>query len=242
MTLAQAPDIEPQAAAGLGQVSERRRLLTDEWAVSVGGGATGLEPNSHSSSGRIDPYRWLPPSKCLEAMEVFPRLRGQTRKSLQELLFQAVSRGDIRGMLYEVVVPKAHIGVYLTMYLHCTNQSSNIVPSDLALSYDDLCRLFDRPPIGNQERRRTFEEHSGSPKERTLASERRRIMPDDASVRPIIAAQAARTLLSARSVPSAGNFENWAKRALRRFLEYFSMSSATSRPDFSGRCNSPTDR
>ncbi len=166
--------------------------------------------------------RWEAPPKCLEAMKVFPNLQGRTSESLEELLFQAVSRGDIRGKLFDAVVPKPHIKVYLTLYLHCANQIRNKLPSDLALSCDDLCALFDKSVGANQESRPDIKEHSGWPQDRSLADEVHHLQPpSDSPLPPISAANAARLLLSASRVSRAGNAETRARGLIRSFLDYF---------------------
>ena len=100
-------------------------------------------------------------------MDFFPAIKGQTYEAMQKLLFDAVSRGDVRGMLNDELVPKAHIAVYLSLYARATSeQEPNTLPPDLALNYDDLCAVFDRPAIDNRKRGRPVKEHSGWPEDR----------------------------------------------------------------------------
>src|SRR5829696_195710 len=122
-------------------------------------------------------YRWLPPSKCIETMEYFPALKGATYEEMQKRLFDAVSRGDVRGMLREEIVPKAHLAVYLRLYARATtDQESHTLPPNLALNYDDLTQVFDRPTIDNRKRGRPAKEHSGWSEDRRLAAEMHRMM------------------------------------------------------------------
>lgn len=166
-------------------------------------------------------YRWLSPAQCLENMKVFPGLRGRTDESLHELLFQAVSSGDIRGLLYDAVVPQAHIKVYLTLYLYCANQIANKLPSDLSLSYDDLCAVFGKPVVDKKERGPDVEESGGSPPDRPVTYEKHRRLTENTTDPQISAAQAARLLLSASRVSGARIPASSAKRLVRAFLEYF---------------------
>jgi hypothetical protein len=94
-------------------------------------------------------------------MDYFPSLKGRSYAELQTLLFHAVSRGDIRGLLNEEIVPKAHIGIYLSLYARATpDQEPNTLPPDLALNYDDSSGDFDRPSVDNRKRGRPVKEHS----------------------------------------------------------------------------------
>ena len=43
-------------------------------------------------------YRWLRPLKCIKSMEFFPTLSGKPYEELEQLLFQAVERGDVRAI------------------------------------------------------------------------------------------------------------------------------------------------
>lgn len=169
-------------------------------------------------------YRWLRPSKCLETMDFFPAIKGQTYESMQELLFDAVSRGDVRGMLNDELVPKAHIAVYLSLYVRATaEQEPNTLPPDLALNYDDLCAVFDRPAIDNRKRGRPVKEHSGWPEDRKLAFEMHKMLaghPDNRQAKS--AAEAARILVGEGRVSGAGTPESRAKRLERAFRKYYS--------------------
>lgn len=169
-------------------------------------------------------YRWLRPSKCLETMDFFPSVKGQTYEAMQKLLFDAVSRGDVRGMLNDELVPKAHIGVYLNLYARATTkQEPNTLPPDLALNYDDLCAVFDRPATDNRKRGRPVKEHSGWPEDRKLAFEMHKMLaghPDNRQAKS--AAEAARMLVSEGRVSGAGTPESRAKRLERAFRKYYS--------------------
>lgn len=169
-------------------------------------------------------YRWLGPSTCLETMDYFPSIKGQSYEGRQKLLFAAVARGDIRGMLNDETVPKAHIGVYLRLYSHAApEQEPNTLPPDLALNYDDLCAVFDRPVIDNRKRGRPVKEHSGWSEDRKLAFEMHKMLAGNPSVQQAkSAAEAARILVAKGRVPGAGTPESRAKRLERAFRKYYS--------------------
>lgn len=169
-------------------------------------------------------YRWLRPSKCLETMDHFPTIKGQPYEGMRKLLFDAVSRGDIKGMLNDEVVPSAHIGVYLSLYGRATHrQEPNSLPPDLALNYDDLCAVFDRPVIDNRKRGRPGKEHSGWSEDRALAFEMHKMIAGNPSMRRAkSAAEAARILVSEGRVSGAGTAESRAKRLERAFRKYYS--------------------
>lgn len=166
-------------------------------------------------------YRWLRASKCLETMDFLEGTKDQPYEGMQKLLFDALSRGDIRAMLNDEIVPKAHIAVYLRLYAHATpEQEPNTIPPDLALNYDDLCAVFDRPTIDNRKRGRPVKEHSGWPEDRKLAFEMHRMLASQG--RASSAAEAARILVDEGRVPGAGTPESRAKRLVRAFRKYYS--------------------
>lgn len=169
-------------------------------------------------------FRWLGSRKCLETMETFSSLEGQTYEAMEKLLFDAVARGDIRATLNDEIVPKAHIGMYLSLYrLSNPGQEPNTVPPDVALSYDDLCAIFDRPVIDSRKRGRPAKEASGWSSDRLLAYEMHRMIAGDPSVsRANSAAEAARILVALGRVPGAGSPESLAKRLERTFRKYYS--------------------
>lgn len=140
------------------------------------------------------------------------------------LLFDAVSRGDIKAMLNDEVVPKAHIAVYLSLYANAPpQQEPNTLPPNLALSYDDLCAVFDRPTIDNRKRGRPTKEHTGWPEDRMLAFEMHKMLAGHPSYRQASsAAEAARILVSEGRVAGAGTAESRAKRLERAFRKYYS--------------------
>jgi|JI6StandDraft_1071083.scaffolds.fasta_scaffold331627_2 hypothetical protein len=169
-------------------------------------------------------YRWLRPSKCLETMDHFPAIKDQPYEAMQKLLFDAVSRGDVKGMLNDEVVPKAHIAAYLSLYARATlEQELNTLPPDLALNYDDLCAVFDRPVIDSRKRGRPVREHSGWPEDRKLALEMHKMLAGSPSTRKAkSASEAARFLVAEGRVSGAGTPENRAKRLERAFRKYYS--------------------
>lgn len=168
-------------------------------------------------------YRWLKPSTCLETMGHFPSLEGREYDEIQKRLFDAVSRGDIRGMLNDEIVPRAHIGVYLALYSHATpDQEEHTLPPNLGLNYDDLCAVFDRPVIDNRKRGRPVKEHSGWPEDRKLAREMHGMLCNPNVPQAKSAAEAARKLVEAGRVSGSGTPESRAKRLERAFRKYYS--------------------
>ncbi|MFZ1775193.1 MAG: hypothetical protein WAT78_14700 [Rhizobiaceae bacterium] len=169
-------------------------------------------------------YRWLRPSKCIETMEFFPATKDQPYELMQKLLFDAVTRGDVRAMFNDEVVPKAHIGLYLTLYAHATpEQEPNTIPPNLGLNYDDLCAVFDRPVIDNRMRGRPVKENSGWSEDRRHAAEMHSMLAGNPKFpRAKSAAEAARIIVNRGEVSGAGTPESLAKRLERAFRKYYS--------------------
>lgn len=167
-------------------------------------------------------YRWLRPLKCLEAMEHFPAINGQSPGALQKLLFDAVSRGDVKGTLNKEVVPKAHIGTYLSLYARAApKQAMNTLPPDLSLSYDDLRAVFDRPTVDNRKRGRPRKD--GLSDDRMLAAEMHKMLAaPPLHRRAKSAAEAARILVREGRVAGAGTPESREKRLVREFRKHYS--------------------
>ena len=68
-------------------------------------------------------------------MSVFPSLEEKSYEELENRLFDAVARGDVRAMLNDEIVPKAHIAVYLRLYARATtDQEPHTLPPNLALN------------------------------------------------------------------------------------------------------------
>lgn len=169
-------------------------------------------------------YRWLSPKKCIETMEYFPSIEGYSYEEMSKQLFDAVSRGDVKSMLNDEVVPRAHISTYLNLYARASHdQVANTLPPDLALSYDDLCAVFDRPVIDSRKRGRPIKEHSGWSDDRKLALEMHKMLAGNPSLRKATsAAEAARMLVADGKVSGAGTPENRAKRLERAFRKHYS--------------------
>jgi len=157
-------------------------------------------------------------------MEDFPTTKGQSNEALQKLLFDAVARGDIRVMLNEEVVPKAHIGDYLLMYVRATpDQEPNTLPPNFGLSYHDFCAVFDRAVIDNRKRGRPKQENSGWSEDRMHALEMHKMLTGHPSVpQAKSAAEAARILVEEGKVSGAGAPDSLAKRLERTFRKYYS--------------------
>lgn len=157
-------------------------------------------------------------------MDYFKAIKSQPYEAMQKLLFDAVARGDVKGMLNDEVVPKAHIGAYLSLYARATpEQGTHTLPPDLALNYDDLCAVFDRPVIDNRKRGRPVKEHSSWPEDRKLAFEMHKMLAGNATtIQAKSAAEAARILVNEGKVSGAGTRESRAKRLERAFRKYYS--------------------
>ena len=157
-------------------------------------------------------------------MDYFPSMNGHKYETMRQLLFDAVSRGDVRGMLNDEVVPRAHIAVYLSLYSHAaTGQEAGVIPPDLALNYDDLCAVFFRPVVDGRKRGRPVKEHNGWPEDRKLAFEMHKMLAGNSTVpRAKSASEAARILVDQGRVSGAGTPESRAKRLERAFRKYYS--------------------
>lgn len=165
-------------------------------------------------------YRWLKPSKCIEEMEGFSALKGTEYQALQDLLFDAVSRGDVRVLLNDVVVPKAHIGIYLSLFLRSSPEPQlREIPTDLTLSYDDLCAVYDRPMIDNRKRGRPAKEHTVWSEDRQAAYKMHLMLSKGEANS---AAEAARKIVAMGLVSGGGMPESKAKRLVRAFRKYYS--------------------
>jgi hypothetical protein len=172
----------------------------------------------------VSRYRWLRPLKCLETMDHFPAIKDKSYEALQKLLFDAVARGDVRVLLNKEVIPKAHIGGYLSMYARSTpDQEPYSLPPDFDLSYDDLCAVFDRPVIDNRKRGRPPKEHSGWSEDQQLAFEMHKMLAGHPRLpHAKSAAEAARILVEKGRVSGAGTPESRAKRLVRAFRKLYS--------------------
>ncbi len=157
-------------------------------------------------------------------MTSLPSLEGLNCDECDKLLWEAMRRGDVRGMLNDVIVPKAHIETYLLLYrAACPEQPPFTLPPDLGVNYDDLCAVFDRPAIDSRKRGRPPKEHSGWSEDRKLAFEMHKMLaghPDHRQAKS--AAEAARMLVDQGRVSGAGTPESRAKRLERAFRTYYS--------------------
>lgn len=169
-------------------------------------------------------YRWLRPIRAVESMTSFPSLDGLDCEECDKLLWEAMQRGDVRAMLNDVTIPKAHIETFLHYYqAACPDQPRYTLPPSLGVNYDDLCAVFDRAVIDNRKRGRPVKEHSGWPEDRKLAFEMHKMLaghPDKQQAKS--AAEAARILVREGKVPGAGTQESRAKRLERAFRKYYS--------------------
>lgn len=166
-------------------------------------------------------YRWLRPLKCAETMSCLPQLKQKTFDELEQLLHAAVERGDIRILMADVEVPKAHVKSWLGLYARaCPDQPAWTLPPDILLSYDDLCSVFDRPNIDGRKRGRPPKERSGWDEDRQHAATMHRML-SGTNPKARSAAQAARILVASGQVSGHGTVESICKRLERAFRKYY---------------------
>jgi hypothetical protein len=169
-------------------------------------------------------YRWLRPLKCIETMDFLAGTKGSTFAENEKLLFERVSSGDIRAMLNDEIVSKAHIGSFLALYSRANpDQEPFTIPPDIGLSLDDLYAVFDRPAVDTRKRGRPRKEHNGWPDDRKLAAEMHGMLAGRPGL-PLAksAAEAARMLVDQGRVSGSGTPESRAKRLERAFRKYHS--------------------
>jgi hypothetical protein len=155
-------------------------------------------------------------------MPFFLSTKGLPYNELSRRLYEAVKRGDVRSMLNDVIIPKAHIGAYLTLYTYATpDQEPHTLPPNVQLSYDDLCAVFDRPVIDKRKRGRPVKENTSV--DRQLAFEMHMMLAGyPRHQQASSAAEAARILVALGRVPGAGTPQSRAKRLERVFRKYYS--------------------
>lgn len=167
-------------------------------------------------------YRWLRPLKCAETMSQFPSLKEHDFEQLERLLHSAVERGDVRILMNDVEIPSVQVGSWLALYARaCPDQPAWTLPPDILLSYDDLCKVFDRPNIDARKRGRPAKERSGWDEDRHHAHTIHRMLAS-ANPKAKSAAEAARLLVATGTVSGHGTKESIAKRLERAFRKYYS--------------------
>jgi hypothetical protein len=168
-------------------------------------------------------YRWLRPLRASESMTSLPALDGRNVDDCDELLWEAVKRGDVRVLMNDVVVPKAHIAYFLILYQKaCPEQPPFTLPPDIGISYDDILKVFDRTRPDNRKRGRPIKENSGWSEDRRHASEMHKMLSGNPDARQAqSAAHAARLLVDEGKVTGAATPENKAKRLERAFRKYY---------------------
>jgi hypothetical protein len=169
-------------------------------------------------------YRWNRPLRCTESMHFFPSMKGKSLACIDELLFKAVSCGDIRAMLNDEIVPKAHIGIYLALYARTTpHQELHTLPPDLQINLDDMSAVFDRPNVDNRKRGRPTKENSGGwSEDHKLAFEMHKMLASHDANRPGSATEAARILVKAGRVSGAGTEDSLIARLRTEFRKRYS--------------------
>lgn len=169
-------------------------------------------------------YRWLSARKTMETMDYFPSLKGLEYSEMEQRLYDAIRDGQIRAMLEDEIVPKAHIAIYLALYRHaCPEQEPLTLPPNLGINYDDLCAFFDRPTIDNRKRGRPTKEHSGWSEDRRHAADMHHMLAGDPKYHQAKSAtDAARQLVNQGNVSGAGTDESKTKRLVREFRKHYS--------------------
>ncbi|WP_430429204.1 hypothetical protein [Parasphingorhabdus sp.] len=157
-------------------------------------------------------------------MDFFPSLNGLEYSEVEKRLYDAISNGDVRTLLEDVVVPKPHIAIYLRLFQRAfPDQQPFTLPPNLGINYDDLCAFFDRPTIDNRKRGRPVKEHSGWSEDRHHAAEIHRMLAGDPKYHQATSAtDAARQLVVKGKVSGAGTDESKTKRLVRAFRKYYS--------------------
>lgn len=175
-------------------------------------------------SADMSRYRWLTPHKSVEALESFPAFDDADYSTRQQALHRAVSRGDVRTILNDELVPKAHILIYLALYARASvDQDAHVLPPDLSVNYDDLCAVFDRRNIDDRKVGRPSRSSAKSLADRLLAAEMHKMI---ARPNPIAAnaTQAAKLLIQSGRSPANSMIEmdSHVKRLVRQYQKHFS--------------------
>lgn len=167
--------------------------------------------------------RWLRPLKCIESMEFYEGTEGNSYSENEKLLFEKVACSDIRAMLNDEVVSSAHIRAYLRIYDQaCPDQGPYVLPPDMLLSLDDLCRVFDRALIDSRKRGRPRKENAVYSDDMRLVEEMHRMLAGHPDFpRAQSADEAARILVEQKRVSGAGTEESRKKRLVRKFRNYY---------------------
>ena len=155
-------------------------------------------------------------------MEHLPAFKAADYNTRSGKIFDAVARGDVRAMLNDEIVPKAHIRTYLELYTRANpEQVSGTLPPDLAINLDDFTATFDRPNADSRKRGRPRKEEKGWSEDRRWAQRMHRMLADPY---PLVssAAEAARAIVKYENVSGAGTPESKAKRLERVFRIHYS--------------------
>jgi hypothetical protein len=167
-------------------------------------------------------YRWITPRSAGESMYYFQNFASKTLEETDEMLWEAVKRGDIRVMINDVIVPREHIAYFLILYREaCSDQPPFTLPPDMAVSYDDMLAVFDRARPDNRKRGRPVKENSGWTEDQKLAFEMHKMLASNNPDKPNSPTAAARSLVLAGQVRGAGTEESKVKRLMREFRKRY---------------------
>jgi hypothetical protein len=167
-------------------------------------------------------YRWLRPLRASESIGSLPNFKNCDVDKCDELLWEAVKKGDIRVLMNDEIVPKAHIGTFLVLYRRaCPDQPPYTLPPDIGISYDDILAVFDRERPDNRKRGRPVTEHSGWTDDQKLAFEMHQMLAVNNPERPSSPTAAARILVEAGRVTGGGTVDSKIKRLMREFRKRY---------------------
>ena len=167
-------------------------------------------------------YRWLRPLRASESMNSLPSLTGKNVDECDELLWEAINRGDVRVLMNDEIVHKAHIGIFLLLYRGGSpDQPPYTLPPDIGISYDDILAVFDRERPDNRKRGRPVKEHSGWTEDQKLAFEMHKMLAINNPVRPPSPTAAARILVETGRVIGGGTVDSKIKRLMREFRKRY---------------------
>lgn len=167
-------------------------------------------------------YRWLRPLRASENIGSLPNFKKCDVAKCDELLWEAVNRGDVRVLMNNEIVRKAHIGTFLLLYRRaCPDQPPYTLPPDIGISHDDILSVFHRERPDNRRRGRPVKEHSGWTEDQKLASEIHGMLAVNNPNRPQSPTAAARKLVLDGRVQGAGTDDSKIKRLMREFRKRY---------------------
>lgn len=167
-------------------------------------------------------YRWLRPLRASESIGSLPSFKKCDVEECDKLLWEAINRGDVRVLMNDEIVHKAHIGTFLLLYRRASpDQPPYTLPPDIGISYDDILAVFDRERPDNRRPGRPVKEHSGWTEDQKLAFEMHNMLAVNNPEKPSSPTAAARILVEAGRVTGAGTVDSKIKRLMREFRKRY---------------------